>query len=320
MKPFSPIVAGVAITVLGIGALVLLQPGPTTTGGQAGGTSGARVSPGAAAEDPLGFLSARGYLGVVVSGEAVDVAARVGGQLTDMQVRLGDQVAQDSILATLDAGPLRDELAMARASLRAARAEEQKAALELEEAGERHARWRQAVELQRSAVSEEELANVRYQEKYAASQLEAARARVAEQQARVAELERKVADTTVRAPFPGLVAARYADPGATISQGAPLVRLVRAGELWVRFAIPENRGSAARAGQAVEVRMDELDTVLAGEVEKIAPEVDAASRMIIAEARLTVPDGLTQATLSGRVARVHVIEAKAARPDGDGAP
>ena len=317
MNPFGPIATGAAIALLGIGALVFFQPGTATLDGRAAGPAAAAPGKTRAAEDPVGFLSARGYLGVVVSGEAVDVAARVGGQLTEVQVRLGDQVARDSVLATIDAGPLRDELAMARASLRGARAEEQKAALELEEASERHGRWRQAVELERSAVSEDELAKVRYQEKYAASQLEAARARVAEQQARVAELARKVADTAVRAPFPGLVAARYADPGATIAAGAPVVRLVRAGELWVRFAIPEDRGAAVHAGQAVEVRVDEQDTVLSGEVEKIAPEVDAASRMIIAEARLTVPDGLTQATLSGRVARVHVA---AARPEEDESP
>lgn len=320
MKAFVSISTGLGVAVLGVGAVVFLRAGlragappaaeapavmaPLSQGLGASGAAGREQAP----------YPARGFLGVVVAGEAVDVGARTEGRIMAVEVRLGDQVDRDSVLATQDDEPLRDELAVAQASLRAARAEEKKAALELEEARERHVRWSDTVGSESGVVSAEELAKVRYEEKYAATRLEAARARVAEQQARVSELDRQIRDAVVRAPFDGLVAARYVDPGATVQRGTPVVRLVSAGDVRVRFAVPEEHGAAVAASLPVEVHIEELEVRLGGAVDKVAPEVDAASRMIIAEARVEVPESLARATLSGRVARVHIMpKARAAR-------
>jgi RND family efflux transporter MFP subunit len=204
------------------------------------------------------------------------------------------------VLASLDDRDLRDELAVARAIMRALRADHDKAESELEEARERRLRDERLSHV----LSEEDLASVRYQEKYATSRLQATRAQLDQQQTRVAILERSIEEAQVRAPFDGSIAARYVAPGAMVSPGTPIVRLVSSGDVLVRFAIPEALGAQVRVGMPITVDVEAA--ALSGTVDKLSPEVDAASRMIVAEARVRVPDGLLEMALAGRVAWVHV--------------
>lgn len=246
-----------------------------------------------------------GFLGVVMASQTVDVAARLQGRIKHVRVRLGDRVARGDILATLDHAMLQSELASARASLQAARARAREAALALEEARARHGRWRASAAMNAGAVSVDEMADIEYQARSAAVRADAARASVAEQQARVAGLVQQIEDATVRAPFDARVAVRHVDAGATVMPGTPIARLVGASDLRVRFAVPEERGTEVAVGQQVEARLETMDLRLSGVIEKIAPEVDTASRMIFAEARVSLSQAQAEVALAGRTARVH---------------
>ncbi|HEX2572584.1 MAG TPA: efflux RND transporter periplasmic adaptor subunit [Polyangia bacterium] len=310
MKSSLLVGVGMVIVFAGVGSLALIrprepQPSPSSSASQGQAQT---KTPAAAASQPVPGASGPGFLGVLVAREAVDVSGRSEGRVAEVRVRLGDRVAKNDVLASLDVRSLRDELAITQASLRAARAEVERSTLELAEAREKHARRRRALSAPVEAVSEEELANARYQEQYAGPRLEAARARAAEQEARVALLEKEIEEAQIRAPFAGVVTARYVNPGATVTRGAALVRLISAEDLWVRFAVPEEESAVAalRAGLAVTVTVEDVETELAGQVEKVAPEVDPASRMIVAEARVVLPAGTSRQALSGRVARVRV--------------
>jgi RND family efflux transporter MFP subunit len=302
-----------AVIFIGVGALALIRPRDTETQLPAPSTSPAQtqaagaVQSGSSAQGP-------GFLGVLVAREAVDVAGRLDGRVAEVRVRLGDRVTKNQVLAVVDVRLLREELSMAQASLRAARAEAERTALELTEARERHARRRRALSAPVEAVSEEELANARYQEEFAGPRLEAARARVAEQESRAGLLDKEIEDAQIRAPFDGVVTARYINPGATVTRNMPLLRIISADDLWVRFAVPEEESATAaiQAGLAVTVAVEDVEVALTGQVEKVSPEVDPASRMIVAEARVVVPPGMSRQALSGRVARVRgvVQEAK----------
>jgi RND family efflux transporter MFP subunit len=299
-----PACAGVVVAVLG--ALVqdvVVDRGGAVTSQTPAATTGPASEAAGAREVPV-----RDLLGVVVAADVVEIAARVDGRITEVAARLGDRVARGAVLARIDDRNLRDEQAAARAALHALVADRGKATSELEEARERRARSERLSHV----LSEEELARVRYEEKYAASRLEATRARLEEQATRVVILERSLGEAQVRAPFDGLVAARYVAPGAIVSAGAPILRLVSAGKVLVRFAIPEALGARVRVGMAIAVEVE--GATLRGTVDELSPEVDAASRMIVAEAHVEVPAGLADMALAGRAARVQVIAAGAEEP------
>lgn len=253
----------------------------------------------------------REYVGVVIPSEAADITARGEGRVEDMKVRLGDTVAPNQVLARLDERALRDLVAVAQATLQAVRADEDKARFELAEAQDRKRRWEETARASDLVVSTDEMARVSYAEKYANQRLKVAQAATAEKQAVVSDLERKRSEMVVRAPFGGRVAARYVDPGATVSAGSRIVRLVSSEGLWVRFAVPEEESGSVKLGMHIETH-SENGGALYGVIEKIAPEVDAAARMIFVEARLSVSTEEVASSLAGRVVRVRTEVSSAA--------
>jgi len=259
----------------------------------------------AAASEPDSAPPDEEFLGVVLARQSVDVSAKLDGRIEQVHVQLGQRVPRNGVIATLDVRSIQQELAMAEAALEAAEAEHERAALELADARERLERSRNLGDL----VARETLANSQYQEKIAAARVESARAQIAERRARAEQLRETIADATLRAPFEGVVAARYLDPGTVVTPGTPVISLISAGDLRLRFAVPEKRAADLAAGQRVSVRLETVPVQLQGTVEHVAPEVDAAARMVFVEARLESPESPKATIPSGAVARVSVPEA-----------
>jgi RND family efflux transporter MFP subunit len=251
-----------------------------------------------------------GFLGVVMTPASVDLASQLEARLKRIKVRPGDRVNQGDILATLDSRAAKKELAMARAGLLNARADVARSQLELAQAAERLQRRTGTVDLPSGAavnvVSQEDLSSASYQEKLAKVRLDAARATVLDRQAHYDALRDLAEEGAVRAPFNGVVAQRYVDEGSLVRKGAPIVRLIDSSELRVRFAVPEERAREVELARPVRMALDEL--TLLGTIEKIAPEIDSASRMIFVEASLTISSEQSTRVRAGQVGRVAVLE------------
>src|SRR5690606_6798603 len=103
---------------------------------------------------------------------------------------------------------------------------------------------------------------------------------------RVQQLERALEETVITAPFAGTVSIRYADPGALVTRGAPVVRLIASDELWVRFAVPAEEAERYRVGDPVSVVLEPDDQQAEAVVRRIAPDLDPVTQMVLAEAEL----------------------------------
>lgn len=247
-----------------------------------------------------------GFIGVVMASATVALTSQLEARVERLRVRPGDAVHAGDVLAELDTTAARKELAIANAELLSANAGLRRAELEGREARERLDRRSLTIALPGGGtvgtVSKEELSGARYQEQLATVKIEAARAAVLEKRAHCDELRAMAAEGTVRAPFDGVISERFVDEGAILRKGDSIVRLIEASALKVRFAIPEAAASRVQVGTAIRVATDGLE--LAGHVEKVAPEVDAAARMVFAEAALTVPEPARGRLRSGAIARV----------------
>lgn len=241
-----------------------------------------------------------GWIGVVVASKSVDVTADSQGRLLTVHVAIGDQVRRGDRIATLDTSLAAQDLEMARSSLRAAEADERRAADELAEARARNERR----EANPDFFSKEDLAESALRAKTAASALEVASSRTAEQQARVRQLQTTLSRNEVRAPFDGRVAERFADPGALVGPGTPVVRLISSGDLLVRAAVPPEEARKLAVSAAVTATVRELGLQLPGTVQRIAPEVDAASRMVLIEVRLSPSPEAERRLQTGQVVDV----------------
>ena len=242
-----------------------------------------------------------GYIGVVFAYRTADVSSELTGVLQSYRVRLGDRLASGQTIASLASGPLRKDLAMAEAALRAAQAEETKATVE-------QAQAQQVLERRKEvawALSKEDLEGLSAREQLARASVEVARSRVAEQSARAQKMQDDLAKCQIRAPFSGRIGKLHQSEGALVTPGTPIARLVADTDLWVRFAVPPEEAPWAAPGKLADVVVDESGHRIPARVEHVAPEVDEASGMVFAEARLTVSATSRESIRPGMVARVH---------------
>jgi RND family efflux transporter MFP subunit len=261
--------------------------------------AGPRVAPVSVAEVTRGTMVDRRRYPGELDAETADVAAFFAGRVQAVAVRVGDAVQAGAVLAELDPIDAREQIAEAQAQARAAVAEEKRAKVEHAAAAAEVARMEPL--FAKGVISELELDNQRARAAALAAAADAAAARGGEARARVEVLNTRVEQSRVRAPFAGRVAARHVDPGATVSAGAPLVRVVATGPLWVRFQVPEEdvatveRGArlrvvtgAPRTPTAAPAGAEDADPGIgvAAEVTGVAGEVDRQRRVVTVEARL----------------------------------
>jgi RND family efflux transporter MFP subunit len=115
--------------------------------------------------------------------------------------------------------------------------------------------------------------------------LDAARARIA--------LARKaMADTTVRAPFAGLVAERLVSVGDFVSAGTRVATVVRIDPVRVELTVPEHAVALIRDGQPVRLTVDAYPgEAFDARLRHISPALRADQRALTVEAIAANADG-----------------------------
>jgi len=223
------------------------------------------------------------YPGELVA-DAADLAPRVSGRVLEVLVRIGDRVAQGQVLARLDDETLVHEAAEARAQLEVADATLERARTDAALAARELARLEPLVD--RELVSAQEIDAARAKSEGLEADVVVAEARRSEARARVARLEQSVRDARLVSPWDGVVAERYLDPGAMVSAGTPIVRVVEDGPLRVRFRIPEQDLARVEVGSALSLAAGGGSEEVGGTVERISGEVSREDRSVAVEGRL----------------------------------
>jgi RND family efflux transporter MFP subunit len=108
--------------------------------------------------------------------------------------------------------------------------------------------------------------------------------------ARIATLQQAVLDTTITAPFDGIVAEKLVSPGEYVAKGQQVVRLVSVNPLRLVLTVPEKQVSVVRERQAVEFMVGPYgDRVFTAQVLHISPALDTQSRALKVEAEAANP-------------------------------
>lgn len=311
-----PIVAGVVLLV-GAGLLsfgVLSGGGGGATAGVGGpggpGGSGAAV-PVRLATVSKGELSRERRLpGEIVAERRAALHAEVPGQVQTLPKRLGERVKKGELLLSLDVGALPAELRRAEATAEVARARADRARIVLEQ--RQRDVERRAGLAKEGAVSASELDAVRTELKTAEVDLALAEAEARRADAETEALRVRLAQTRVRAPFDGSIAAVHVDPGTIVSVGRLLLEVVSEGPPLVRFSIGE--GEAANLERGERLKLKTTAGEHEAEVLRVGAAADPESRTVPVEARLVVADGsVPKDALPGMF--VEVLLAASAPPD-----
>lgn len=273
------------------------------------------LTPTAAGDETTERALATPFIGVVTAGLSVLVSARVEGRVEEVHVRFGERVEAGAKLVSIDKSELQHRLAALVASQAVLRAEAERARVAGAEAALRAQRRRAAAALPVPGVSGEELASAEHRAQEAQLEVQVAQARIAEHQAQVSQLRDELFEADVRAPFSGTVATRLVDPGARVARGTPLLRIVSTDEPRVRFAVPPDIARLIEPGTSISVALDEAVDTLQATISHVAPEVEAASRLIIVEAVFETPShAALRSNLVGCKARIRLTPRSLMRP------
>ncbi|MFH1130383.1 MAG: efflux RND transporter periplasmic adaptor subunit [Pseudomonadota bacterium] len=242
------------------------------------------------------------FVGTIVARENVEISPKYGGQIEAVHVRLGDLVSANQKIVSLDKKSLIHELASAKASLLAMKADKNQASIKFDEAKNRYSRRASAAE----TFSKEELATALSEQRLAQASVESAEAAVTKQVTQISILEERLQSTMLRAPFNGTVAAIYLQTGAYVNPGQPVVRILTSEDMWIRFAVPKTLAATLKINTSIIVRPEKVAAIITGLVKNISPEVEPASQMVFVEGKLSIAYQVRHRIQSGTKARVSL--------------
>ena len=254
------------------------------------------------------------FVGVIVPKTAVDVTTELEGHVEQIDLRAGDSVRKGSILAVITSASVdRTDVAIAESDFRLAEADSRRAQVQLEQA---RGRLRRAVSLSvEGLIAGEQLEEARYQEQLASLTVGSAQRAVEQKRAVVTQKEALLAHLVVRAPFDGAVSVRYVDVGSMVSSGTPLIRLLQTHPLRLRFAIPSERSHDVGIGMTVTATLHDTGVSISATIDSISPEIDSASRILVAEALLNnVERRVVERVMPGESASVAVETSASTKP------
>jgi RND family efflux transporter MFP subunit len=212
----------------------------------------------------------------VTSRLVANLAPKMMARVREVRVNAGQAVKQGDVIAVLDDRDVRARSQQASAALRAAEAQAAQAESELR---------RTQTLFQKQAATQQDL-------DAADTRAKSARAQVAQGRDMVEEAQVVLGETTLRAPFDGVVGARFADPGDMGVPGKPIAIVHDPGSLRLEANLSESCSGPLALGMSVAVRLGTPPVELNARIEEIAPVADPQSRTRLVKAALPAQAGL----------------------------
>ncbi|MCK4304827.1 MAG: efflux RND transporter periplasmic adaptor subunit, partial [Candidatus Eisenbacteria sp.] len=217
------------------------------------------------------------YLGTTATLDAekrAEILAKIEGEILRIHVEEGDWVREAQVLAVLDGAVQQVTLEEAEARFRAVE-------LDLERT---------------KGLFGEQLASEK--------DLHDARFRFEESQAQRKAAQLRLDYTRILAPFSGLIAERFVDPGQAVAPGASIFSIVDTDPLLARIHLPEREAMKITPGLEVVINPN-TDPALrfSGEVLRVAPVVDARTGTVKVTCKVS---GMSPGLKPGSFVRVRV--------------
>jgi RND family efflux transporter MFP subunit len=227
------------------------------------------------------------------------VSPKIPGRLAAVLADQGDRVSAGQVLVRLDDEELRQQVAIADANREAVEAalvriktDKTRAAAVYDQARKSFDRAKTLVES--GTGSRDELDRSAEALAVAEAGLARAEAGISEGQKELVAADRtteyhkaRLADTELRAPFPGLIVRRHKDPGDVVAPGGAVLTLIATDEVWVSAWVDETEMGRLAVGQPARVVFrSEPSRSYSGAVARLGREADRESRELVVDVRV----------------------------------
>lgn len=252
----------------------------------------------------LSLLNATGY---VVPQIKADVASKAAGRLESLEVREGQRVVKDQVLAHIESRDLVATMNQAQANIDVAKTNLKKAEAELRIATLTMQRSQSM--LDRKYVSRQDLDTHVAEYDKAIAGVNSARAAIGAAEANYRGAQLAVEYSLIRAPFDGVILKKNADVGDVISPFSPassskgsVVSMADLDSLEVEADVSESSLLQVKPGQACEIQLDALpDTRFRGVVRRIVPTVDRTKATVMVKVGFVDKDPRILPDMSAKV-------------------
>jgi HlyD family secretion protein len=228
-------------------------------------------------------------VGNLIGDATVSVVPRTAGRLQELSVRLGDRVNRGQRLAKIEDFEIVEQVKQAEAAQEVSLATIRQREADLQLAETNVERSRSLFERQLLPKQTLDDNEARYQA--ALAQLDLARAQTTQSRARLDELRINLANTVITSPVNGFVSKRNVDPGAFVSQNAPVADVVDITRVRLVANIVEKDLKELETGNDAGVEVDAFPgEMFRGRIARVSPVLDPATRTAPIEIEIPNPD------------------------------
>jgi RND family efflux transporter MFP subunit len=233
-----------------------------------------------------------------------------------MGVEEGDRVRAGQIIARIEHGELDAQLVASKTEVVESRAQVAEARAARDEA--RRDLDRQRTLRRDGIVTEAAVTSAQAAFEVASARVDLAQAALASAEARVRVVEENIENTNVRAPFNGVVIAKRAELGETVSpfgvmgqasrEGGAIATIADLAELEVETEVSETNVSKLVSSMPAEVRLQAYpDEVFHGRLRQIFPAADRAKAIVEVRVSILNPDERVRPEMTATVTFVEAV-------------
>lgn len=209
----------------------------------------------------------------------VTIAAEESGRIEAFPAEKGQRVVRGQVIARLEDGLLRAQVAEAQASARLAH--------------EQHERQRQ-LWVDEKMGTEIAYLQAKYQSEQAA--------------ARLAQLEERLARTVIVSPVTGVFDEKYLEAGEMATVGNPIARVVATSRVKIAAGIPERFARSVKVGTPARVWFDIFpERDFEGRIDFVGSTVDPGNRTFPIEIVMSNPDRVVKPHMVASVEVQHAL-------------
>lgn len=257
------------VLALGIGAAACGSSGEPATPPPAAANASAAGTVQLSQENVTTATTGRVSAGPVISGQLTPareatVRSMVSGSIVTLTTDRGENVQNGAVLARITSRDLESARLSAEAAVKSAE-------VALSVAQSETARTEALVK--GGAVAARELEQTRNAVAGAEAQLAAARSRVR-------SVEQQLDDTSVKAPFAGVVSARPASVGDVVSPGTEIVTIIDPSSMRLEALVPSDQLADVKPGAKVTFTIRGVPGQFVGRVDRLNPTADPVTRQV----------------------------------------
>lgn len=221
-------------------------------------------------------------VGTVQARYTYKIGPVITGKIVSLNVNVGERVKAGQLLGEMDAVDIAQRLQAQEAAIRSSEAIVLQATAKEDYAKSQARRYEQLI-LTRG-TSEETLLSKRQELAIASATLSASISEIARLRAEREALLSQLKNLNLLAFADGLVTARNAEPGSTVTAGQTVIEIIDPDSLWINARFDQHSAEGLSAGLPAEITLRSRQSqTLAGSVLWVEPKADAVTEEMLAK-------------------------------------